>query len=203
MNPPTKQNRNDTGFDYFVLVLSWAPSFCNSHPDQDDTRECSDTNRPYSFIVHGLWPEYQKGWPQFCDTDTQPVPEHIVNAMIDIMPSEQLIQHEWLKHGTCSNLDQQTYFNTIRTLFSHIRIPQRYVSLENPITISPEQLKQDFMDVNPLLNESMIYVKCKSRSTRKNLKSVKICFNKSGVPRACGQNETSCKADCITMPAVR
>jgi ribonuclease I len=84
-------------FDYYLLSLSWSPAFCLSSPG---AAEC-DGPRRYGFIVHGLWPQNERGWPQYCNVHV-PVPDEVVQAMAEIMPSRQLVYHEWSAHGTCS-----------------------------------------------------------------------------------------------------
>ena len=75
---------------------------------EDDTQQCGGA-RAFSFIVHGLWPQYRRGWPDYCDVDTAYVPEELIGEMLDIMPSRRLIIHQWRKHGTCSGLDPDDY----------------------------------------------------------------------------------------------
>ncbi len=57
----------------------------------------------FSFVVHGLWPQYENGFP---DSAVQPAPRlnrNIVSSMLDLMPAPGLIYNEWDKHGTCSD----------------------------------------------------------------------------------------------------
>jgi ribonuclease T2 len=56
-------------FDYYVLVLSWSPSFCADSAERNPEGAARNPQcgpRPFSFVVHGLWPQYEKGYPQFC-----------------------------------------------------------------------------------------------------------------------------------------
>src|SRR5258708_12305789 len=46
-------------FDYYLLSLSWSPAFCLSDPGAAE----GNGPRRFGFIVHGLWPQYQKAWP--------------------------------------------------------------------------------------------------------------------------------------------
>ena len=89
-------------FDYYTLTLSWSPNFCATGKNDP---QCQG-NRPFAFVIHGLWPQYDKEWPQFCQPHSV-VPPQIVDSMLLIMPSPALVQHEWDKHGTCSGLSQQ------------------------------------------------------------------------------------------------
>ncbi len=52
-------------FDYYLLSLSWAPTYCLTHAD--DGAECS--SKGYGFVLHGLWPQYDAGgYPENCGT---------------------------------------------------------------------------------------------------------------------------------------
>src|SRR5580692_9741169 len=62
-------------FDYYLLSLSWSPAFCLSSPG---AAECNGPRR-FGFIVHGLWPQYERGWPQNCDVRGA-VPEDVVRG---------------------------------------------------------------------------------------------------------------------------
>ncbi len=54
-----RHNRTRSGqagaFDYYMLVLSWSPEFCYSHPN---AAQCSQHT---GFTVHGLWPQRNDG----------------------------------------------------------------------------------------------------------------------------------------------
>src|SRR5579863_6467245 len=50
-------------FDYYLFVLSWSPSFCADNAERDPARASRNPQcgpRPYSFVVHGLWPQYER-----------------------------------------------------------------------------------------------------------------------------------------------
>src|SRR5580704_11502319 len=99
----------ETGvFDYYVLSLSWAPTYCLTHTD--DGAECS--GKGYGLVLHGLWPQYESGgYPERCDSQFQ-LSAEAASKGASIYPSERLMQHEWLEHGTCSGLDPLKYFVT-------------------------------------------------------------------------------------------
>jgi hypothetical protein len=106
--------QNEPGkFDFYLLALSWSPSFCAEAGDRPNARQqCGE--RPFSFVVHGLWPQYEKGSPEFCQNPPPFVDNKIVNAMLDLMPARGLVINEWKKHGTCSGLQARGYFETVR-----------------------------------------------------------------------------------------
>jgi ribonuclease T2 len=58
--------RNTPGeFDYYALVLGWAPSYCLTEGRLRRDAECNSA-KPRAFVLHGLWPQYEKGWPEDC-----------------------------------------------------------------------------------------------------------------------------------------
>ena len=57
-------------FDYYVLVLSWSPTHCSSDAGhgRGNDMQCR-SGRPFGFVLHGLWPQYERGYPQACESD--------------------------------------------------------------------------------------------------------------------------------------
>ena len=106
------RRQNEPGqFDFYVLALSWSPSFCEAAGERGrDARSSNAAARPYSFVVHGLWPQYENGFPEFCQRPAPRLNRNIVSSMLDLMPAPRLIFHEWDKHGTCSGLSPQRLF---------------------------------------------------------------------------------------------
>jgi ribonuclease T2 len=190
-------------FDYYVLTMSWSPTYCASDAGQDDTQQCGGT-RQYAFVVHGLWPQYEDGWPDYCDSEEQYVPESIVRSAIDIMPSRRLVIHQWRKHGVCSGLSHEGYFDALRQAFEQIHIPARYLSPTRHINTTVQQLEADFLSTNAWLERSMMAVHCGNRRDSGNLRDVRICFTRDLEPRPCGSNESrQCHASELVMPPVR
>ena len=99
--PAPGAERNTPGqFDYYALVLSWVPSYCRGKGKSREDAQC-DAARRHTFLLHGLWPQHAKGWPADCFTGKRPwVPESVIAAMRDIMPSKNLVIHEYRTHGT-------------------------------------------------------------------------------------------------------
>jgi ribonuclease T2 len=194
-------------FDYYLLALSWSPTYCADVGDRRDDPQCDPRpGKPYSFVLHGLWPQYERGWPSDCRSpDHGYVPAPVASRMLDIMPSMRLVFHEYRKHGTCSGLGVDGYFELARELHGKVRIPARFVGpVDERMTVSPSELVGEFMAANPTLKPDMIAVACGGAGNR--LKEVRICFDKAGTFRACGRNENQarlCSADRMYVPPVR
>ena len=190
-------------FDYYVLALSWSPSYCAGEAGQSDVQQCAP-GRHFAFVVHGLWPQYAKGWPQDCVTSENWIPQKQIDGMMDIMPSKKLIIHEWKKHGACSGLSQQDYFNTVREIFGRLRVPARYLSPQADVTITPVQLVTDFVKSNEGMTADMLSVQCGNARDQARLSELFVCVNKAGDFSACGVNEKrQCGAQTIVLPPVK
>jgi ribonuclease T2 len=207
-NRSVPDGRNVAGqFDYYALVLSWSPSHCSGLPRDGYDPQCDRRDgKRYSFVLHGLWPQYApKGWPKDCPVRGRPfVPRPLINSMLDIMPSDKLVIHEYRKHGTCSGLEPAQYFDLSRRLFSKVRIPDGYLNPMDAQFISPGDLIGDFLKANPWLKPDMIAVDCGGPGNR--LTDVRICFSKDGQPTTCSRNEDQrrmCSAPKMHLPPVR
>ena len=190
-------------FDYFVLSLSWSPTYCDGPDGRGDTQQCSPGKR-FAFVVHGLWPQYREGWPESCTTRETWVPNELIDGMLDIMPSKKLIIHEWKKHGSCSGLPIRDYFRGTRLLFEKIRIPARYLSPQAPVLTTPDQLVTDFVKTNRDITADMLSVQCGNARDRARLSELRVCLDKRGNFMRCGPNEQrQCRAKTLVMPPVR
>jgi ribonuclease T2 len=201
------QERNVPGrFDYYALVLSWSPTYCAGLPRNSYDPQCHRRDgRRYAFVLHGLWPQHERGWPENCRTRQRPyVPQPLIDSMLDIMPSSRLVIHEYRKHGTCSGLTPEGYYGLARRLYNSVAIPPRFVMPNNDFTISPDAVVSAFVDANPVLKRDMMAVSCGGPGNR--LREVRICFSRSGTPTRCGRNEDQsrlCRASSMYVPPVR
>jgi ribonuclease T2 len=189
-------------FDFYVLSLSWSPSFCEEVAERGNSgrsQQAQCGGRPFSFVVHGLWPQYERGFPEYCDRDSW-LDRNIMTSMLDLMPAPGLIFNEWKKHGTCSGLGPRGYFETIRKARAAVKIPPEFIDLADPKTISPSEIEGAFIKVNPGLPASAIAVTC----NRSRLSEVRICMGKDLQFRACDEiDRQACRRDQVTMPPVR
>src|SRR5437870_4641468 len=115
-------------FDFYVLSLSWSPSFCEAAGERGTPPQQQCATRPYSFVVHGLWPQYEQGFPEFCQQPAPRLDRNIVSSMLELMPAPRLIFNEWEKHGTCSGLAARAYFETVRKARAVVKIPEAYIA---------------------------------------------------------------------------
>lgn len=194
------QNRDLAGrFDYYVLSLSWSPSYCADAGDRDPA-QCG-RDRRFSFVVHGLWPQYERGWPSDCaSTQARYVPAGLRQSMLDIMPSPRLVDHEWETHGKCSGLTPQDYFGLTRRVRQKVIVPTQFSALDRTLMTTGADVERAFVAANPGLKANMIAVQC----DRARLKEVRVCVTKTGAFRSCGADvRDRCGTERVAMPPVR
>lgn len=189
-------------FDYYVLALSWSPSYCEAaqsrRPNRAPDQQCS--GRPFAFVVHGLWPQYERGFPSYCQVPAPRLNRAIVGSMLDLMPSPHLIFHEWDQHGTCSGLPPHDYFETVRKARSTVKIPSEYLDLNRPITVTSGEVAEAFVKANPGLSQRAMAVSC----DRRRLTEVRVCLGKDLSFHDCPEiARRTCRLGEIAMPAIR
>jgi ribonuclease T2 len=186
-------------FAYYVLSLSWSPAFCLASPG---AAECSGTRR-LGFIVHGLWPQNERGWPEHCDAHRH-VPDDVVRCIADLMPAPGLVYHEWSAHGTCSGLEPAQFFALVRRAYANVAIPQELASPAQAIEQPPAAVAGAFLRADPRLAAQSVVVTCTGQGTPR-LREVDICLDRDLNPRACSADvmRRACKAPRMIVPPVR
>ncbi|MBZ0163011.1 MAG: ribonuclease [Notoacmeibacter sp.] len=191
--------RNDplptgSGFDFYVLSLSWSPSYCAAEGAGADREQCS-AGGPAGFIVHGLWPQFEKGYPANCASgEPARVPRQLASAMLDIMPSAGLVGYQWRKHGTCAGLSQEDYLATVRAAWNRVRIPPGI----GGGTANPHTAEQAFLKANRGLPADGIAVTCDHRY----LREVRICMTGDLEFRSCPAiDRQACRLNQVQVPA--
>lgn len=186
-------------FDFYVLALSWSPSYCEAEGTGANPQQCS-SGRPYAFVVHGLWPQFERGYPTDCKTDIERVPQDLARTLYDIMPSLALIGHQWRRHGSCTGFSQSDYFATLRAARERIAIPSEFQRLDAHKTVSASQVEEGFRAINEALPPDGISVSCDKHL----LREVRICMTRDLQFRSCEEVEKrSCRSDKLVMPPVR
>jgi len=193
---PTRTSAQPGVFDYYLLSLSWSPTYCVSHPD--DRVQCA--RKGYGFVLHGLWPQYTRGgYPQTCPTRQllTPAARQLANTLF---PSPQLVQHEWAKHGTCSGLDAMRYFQLAGTAHASIHIPDTLSGPTRPVALRTAQITEAFTTANSQLSSHSLAVICSGQ----DLAEVRVCMDKDLAPTACGRGVVNqCRSDTVRVRPIR
>lgn len=190
-------SRSAGGYDFYVLALSWSAGFCELDPNNMRHKQCGGGER-LGFVVHGLWPQYEKGYPSDCDGPRAPSRIALERSK-GVFPEEGLARYEWRKHGTCSGKSPSDYFADVARAKDAVIIPKPFVDAAGPQTFSPIDIERAFIASNPRLRPGMMAVGCRHGV----LQDVKICMSKDlrefhPCPEIVQQ---SCRAREISVPA--
>lgn len=169
-------------FDYYVLALSWTPTWCALAGDARGASQC-DPGQGYGFTLHGLWPQDEDGWPSYCRTAARRAATRGQTAgMVDIMGSAGLAFHQWRKHGVCSGLDAEAYFALSRRAYDRVTRPPVIRELGREVTLPASVIEDAFLEANPDLSANGVTVTCRSN----RVQEVRICLTRDLDPRDCG-----------------
>ncbi len=168
-------------FDYYVMALSWTPSWCAIEGDDRDSPQC-DAGQGYGFTLHGLWPQYEDGWPSYCPTVMRAPSRGMTGEMTDIMGSSGLAWHQWRKHGVCTGLEASDYFALSRLAYEGVTRPDLLRRLDQEVRLPAAVIEEAFLEVNPQLTADMLTVTCRAN----RIQEVRICLTRELEPRTCG-----------------
>lgn len=182
--PPANAEGEAAGdFDYYVLALSWTPTWCALEGDRRGSPQC-DAGKGYGFTLHGLWPQFEDGWPSYCRNAERSATRGQTADMVDIMGSSGLAFHQWRKHGVCSGLDAEDYFRLSRVAYESVNRPQLIRDLGREVTLPASVIEEAFLEANPDLSANGVTVTCRSD----RVQEVRICLSRDLSPRDCGSD---------------
>ncbi|MCY1126599.1 ribonuclease T2 [Frigidibacter sp. RF13] len=197
--PARAEGERAGDFDYYILSLGWSPSWCALEGDARGDRQC-DAGRGFGFTLHGLWPQYEEGWPSYCRSVVREATRAETAAMVDIMGSAGLAWHEWKKHGRCSGLSAGDYFALSREAYRAVTIPAALRDLARDIRLPASVVEEAFIEANPGLAPGMITVTCEDD----RIDEVRLCLDPDLGFRACAPNAArDCRLKDALMDSVR
>ena len=174
-------------FDYYVMALSWSPNWCELEGRARNSEQC---DADFGWILHGLWPQYHRGWPAYCPSVERAPSRGQTAAMADIMGNGGLAWHQWKKHGVCSGLSATAYYDLSRQAYASITRPEVFRKLDKTVKLPASVVEEAFMKANPTLERDMITVTCRDGY----IQEVRICLSKDLDPVPCGRDTvTDCR----------
>lgn len=187
-------------FDFYVLSLSWSSGFCATNERGGGANQCGIGSN-LGFVVHGLWPQYERGFPSDCDASARPPTRVALDAAKGLFPDEGLARYEWRKHGTCSGKSAQDYFADVKFAREKIRIPKEFENLKSEERVAPSDITRAFEEANPRIRPGMMAVGC----AKGVLQEVRVCMTKDLRDfRPCPEvARGSCRSREIRVPPIR
>ncbi len=165
--------------DHFVMALSWSPTWCAEAP-REDAAQCRP-GRDLGWVLHGLWPQAPRGWPEYCATPhSAPSPAEL-DSVADLFPSRGLARHQWRKHGSCSGLSVADYFALSRRAYEALNRPPAFRALDQPVRLPADLVEEAFLAANPALDGSAVVVTC----AQGRVDELRLCLTTDLRPRPC------------------
>lgn len=170
-------------FDYYVMALSWSANWCALEGDARNSPQC-DTREDHGWILHGLWPQFQRGYPSYCKTAKRAPSRSMTNDMADIMGTGGLAWHQWKKHGTCTDLSASDYYALSRKAYATITRPAIFRKLNKTVKLPASVVEDAFIKENPILTRNSITITCRQGY----IQEARICLSRDLTPVPCGRD---------------
>lgn len=168
-------------FDYYVLSLSWSPNWCQLEGNAHQSEQCEED---HGWILHGLWPQFHRGYPSYCRTIERAPSRGMTADMADIMGTSGLAWHQWKKHGTCTGLNATDYYALSREAYGRITRPAVFRKLDQSVKLPAHVVEQAFLKDNPQIQPDGLTVTCRDG----HIQEVRICLYRDLAPVPCGQD---------------
>ncbi|MDB5658782.1 MAG: Ribonuclease [Cypionkella sp.] len=186
-------------FDFYVMSLGWSSNWCALEGDNRRDPQC-DAGRGLTWTLHGLWPQYERGYPANCRTVENDPNRGDSAQMADIMGGAGLAFYEWKKHGRCSGLSAKTYYSTMRKAYNSVVIPPIFAKITKDLHVPASVIEDAFSESNPHIARDQMTITCNQGM----IQELRICLTKDLKPRRCGADTIKdCKLKDAGLEAVR
>ncbi|WP_432448716.1 ribonuclease T2 family protein [Aliiroseovarius marinus] len=186
-------------FDYYVLALSWSPNWCAIEGDARGSEQCG-AERDLGWVVHGLWPQYEDGWPSYCRNSARPPSRGMTNAQADIFGAGGAAWYQWKKHGTCAGLEAEDYFALARLAYERVNRPEVLRKLKDPVRLPAKLIEEAFLQANPEWEPDMLTITCRGD----RIQEARLCLTRDLEPRICARDvRRDCSATKALLDPVR
>ncbi len=184
-------------FDYYVLALSWSPTWCALTGRERGAAQC-EAGADFGWVLHGLWPQYENGYPEYCAFSGRDPSRDETAAMADIMGDGGAAWYQWKKHGRCAGRPPERYFAEARSAFDGIAKPQVFRDLKDPVKLPAKVVEDAFIAANRDLFADALTVTCRAR----RIQEVRICLTRDLAPRRCGDDviKDCAQSDALMAP---
>ena len=182
-SPAPAESERAGAFDYYVAALSWSPNWCLREGDARGSPQC-EKGTGHGWILHGLWPQYHRGFPAHCPTAQRPPSRRMTNEMADIMGTSGLAWYQWKKHGSCTGLSAPDYYALSREAYTRVNRPDVFRKLKNPVKLPASVVEQAFLKANPDWEPDMLTITCRDG----RIQEARLCLSKDLKPVPCGRD---------------
>ncbi|PEQ12193.1 ribonuclease T [Novosphingobium sp. PC22D] len=169
-----------TAIGGYSLSASWSPEYCRLARNKG-TMQCSKRYGRFGFVLHGLWPEAARGpYPQWCATGPRPSPE-LIRKHLCMTPVPWMLEHEWLKHGTCMTRTPEKYYKVSAILWRSLRWPDAD-RLSRKEGLTAGDLRKAFVLANPGFRAEQVGIEASGSGW---LRGMRVCYDRRFRPTRC------------------
>ncbi|MCX7646233.1 MAG: ribonuclease T2 [Rhodobacteraceae bacterium] len=198
-SPAAAEGERAGAFDYYILAMSWSPAWCAAEGDDRGAPQCAE-GAGRGWVLHGLWPQGERGWPSHCRTEARDPTRAETAAMADIMGSAGAAWHQWRKHGRCSGLAPGDYFAAARRAFAAVNRPALFDRMQQAYRLPARVVEEAFLEANPGWAPDMLTITC----TDGRIREARLCLTRDLRPRRCGADAVrDCRMRDALMEPVR
>lgn len=167
----------------YVMHVQMTPAACSFDSSRQKQRKCLEG---YSLTIASLLPEVPLN--RDCSTKTSaklsPLQAKVVAR---VMPDENARVQLWQDVGGCMSMNASQYFRTIINFAERLKVPADLTS-PNTIEVQKENLRQQFMKLNPSLPPAGIRFTCQSSKFDSILTEIRVCYQKNGQYKQCASH---------------
>lgn len=195
--PAQAEGERAGDFDYYIAALSWSATWCALEGDMRRHPQCA-AGQGIDFVLHGLWPQHEEGWPSYCRTVERDPSRGETAAVADVFGGAGAAFYQWKKHGRCSGLPVRDYFALARKVRESVQVPEVLSRIDRRLELPARVIEEAFTEANPGLTPGMVTVTCQAGL----IDEVRICLTKDLAPRPCAPDAArDCRAtDAVLLP---
>ena len=169
-----------------ALLAVGSPAVAKGELAEGDARrspQCAQASG-YGWILHGLWPQFNRGYPSFCRTIERAPSRGMTAAMADIMGTPGLAWHQWKKHGSCTGMSASAYYAISREAYGRINRPVVFRKLDRSVKLPASVVQDAFLKANPGLEPDSITITCRDG----HIQEARICMSRDLEFVPCGRD---------------
>lgn len=182
---PSQSRAAEPTLQGYVMHVQMTPAVCALDRRIAKQRKCLEG---YALTISGLIPETTA---QNCRTNSSATLSPLQSkVVVRVMPEKNVRVQLWQEVGGCVPMNASQYFRTIINLAERLKIPAELTGYEDR-NISQNELRTQFLKLNPTLPSSGIRFNCQKAKDRHILTEIQVCYKPDGHYKACSSQVVS------------
>jgi ribonuclease T2 len=158
-----------------------------------------DPARDLGWVLHGLWPQYEDGWPSDCRTTDRDPTRRETAAMADIMGTGGSPGTSGRSTAAAPGLPPEDYFAKARQAYENVTRPEVLRRLDRPVRLPASVVEDAFLEANPGWDPDMVTITCREG----RIQEARVCLTRDLEPRPSAAPTSFATAGCRTRCSTR